>query len=302
MMTGGHLLMRWYKALLFLFLSFLLCIAEATPRQPAGRLNGRQTLPRYAHVVVVIEENKSFSTVIGSKDAPYINHLAGEGVLFTDMHAVTHPSQPNYLALFSGSTQGTTDDSCPQDFSGPNLASAMQQRKLGFAIYSEDLPKAGFRGCSGSGGLYRRKHNPVADWQISSSPAVNQPFSAFPHDYTKLPVFAFVVPNMMDDMHDGTIEQGDTWLKQHLDGYARWAKQHDSLLIVTWDESDAGSPSNQIPALMVGAGIKPGSSAQYLTHYSLLRTLNDMYRLKPIGDAAAAQPIRGIWVRSANGR
>ncbi|HEX5339460.1 MAG TPA: alkaline phosphatase family protein [Gammaproteobacteria bacterium] len=250
--------------------------------------------PRYAHVVVVIEENKSFATIIGSQQAPYINHLAQHGLLFTDAHGVTHPSQPNYIALFSGSTQGVKDDSCPHDFSGPNLAEGMLARKLSFVIYSEAMPEAGFSGCGSEDRLYRRKHNPVADWQAVLPAAVNQPFSAFPQDYSRLPALAFVVPNMMNDMHDGSIGEGDSWLKQHLDAYVRWAGSHDSLLIVTWDESDARSSSNRIPMIALGANIKPGSSAQYLTHYNLLRTLADMYGLKPMGNAETAEPIHGI--------
>lgn len=246
---------------------------------------------RPAHVVVVIEENKSFSTVIGNSDAPYINKLAREGVLFTDAHAVMHPSQPNYVALFAGSTYGLTDDSCPHALTGPNLASELLARKLSFAIYSEDMPAAGFTGCSASHGLYRRKHNPVADFQAGLPTAVNLPFSDFPPEYTKLPTVAFVVPNMMNDMHDGTIAEGDAWLKAHLSAYVEWAKHHDSLLIVTWDESDARSVTNQIPLIVVGAGIKPGRSDQFVSHYSLLRTLENFYRLRPLGGSSDVQPL-----------
>ncbi|MGH8377555.1 MAG: alkaline phosphatase family protein, partial [Gammaproteobacteria bacterium] len=156
---------------------------------------------RPAHVVLVIEENKSFSTIIGNPDAPYLNLLAKQGILFTNAHAVMHPSQPNYVALFAGSTYELTDDSCPHDYSGPNLASALLARKLTFAIYSEDLPETGFTGCSGS--LYRRKHNPVVDFQAANVPAsVNRPYSDFPENYSRLPTVSFVVPNMMNDMHD----------------------------------------------------------------------------------------------------
>lgn len=259
--------------------------ASVTRRTPA-------TVRPYAHVVVVIEENKSFSTVIGNRDAPYINQLARQGVLFTDAHAITHPSQPNYVALFAGTLGGLADDSCPHELSGPNLASEMLARQRQFVLYSEDLPAAGFTGCAANGGLYRRKHNPVANWQASLPVAVNQPFSAFSKNFAQLPAVAFVVPNMMHDMHDGTIAEGDAWLKQHLDAYAQWAGRHGSLLLVTWDESDANSASNRIPMLMVGAGVKPGSSGQYVTHYSLLRSLTDMYGLKPLGDAVTATPIR----------
>ena len=247
---------------------------------------------RPAHVVVVIEENKSFSTIIGSSNAPYLNQLAKQGLLFTNAHAVMHPSQPNYVALFAGSAYGLTDDSCPHDLKGPNLASELLARKLSFAVYSEDMPKAGFTGCSASHGLYRRKHNPVADFQGVLPAKVNLPFTEFPRNYAKLPTVAFVIPNMMDDMHDGTIAEGDAWLKAHLGGYADWAKAHNSLLIITWDESDARSMTNQIPLIMVGADLKSRHDDQYVNHYGLLRMLEDFYGLKPLGKSAEATATR----------
>ncbi|MHB8405733.1 MAG: alkaline phosphatase family protein [Gammaproteobacteria bacterium] len=266
--------------------------AAAKPATTAAAQRARSWSPP-AHVVVVIEENKSFSTIIGSADAPYINELAKQGLLFTDAHAVMHPSQPNYVALFSGSNQGLTDDSCPHDLSGPNLASELLAKRLSFAIYSENLPAVGYAGCSGSGGLYRRKHNPVVDWQAAGLPAaLNQPFRNFPQDYSKLPTVVFVIPNMMDDMHDGTIAEGDAWLEAHMNKYVRWAKRHNSLLIITWDESDANSFTNQIPLIVVGANVKLGRDSNYVTHYSVLRALTDMYGLKPLAEAAQTAGIK----------
>lgn len=268
----------------------LLLVLSVLPLSRMARAADASAHWRPAHVVVVIEENKSFSTIIGNSDAPYINKLAREGVLFTDAHAIMHPSQPNYVALFAGSTYGLTDDSCPHDLTGPMLASELLAKKLSFAIYSESMPKAGFTGCSADRGLYRRKHNPVADFQAGLPASVNLPFSDFPSDYAKLPSVAFVVPNMMNDMHDGTIAEGDAWLKLHLSDYAKWAKTHDSLLIVTWDESDARSISNQIPLIVVGAGLKPAHSGQFVDHYGLLRTLEDFYGLNPLSHSAKAVP------------
>lgn len=265
--------------------------AAAKPATTAAR-SARSWSPP-AHVVVVIEENKSFSTIIGSADAPYINGLAKQGLLFTDAHAVMHPSEPNYVALFAGSNQGLMDDSCPHDLSGPNLASELLAKRLNFAIYSENLPAVGYAGCSGSGGLYRRKHNPVVDWQAAGLPAaLNQPFGNFPQDYSRLPTVAFVIPNMMNDMHDGTIAEGDAWLRAHMNKYVRWAKRHNSLLIITWDESDANSFTNQIPLIVVGANVKPGRDGNHVTHYSVLRALTDMYGLKPLAEAAQTAGIK----------
>ena len=147
-------------------------------------------LPRPDHIVIVIEENKSFNQVIGYREAPYINELAKRGALFTQSYGITHPSQPNYLALFSGSTRGIGSDACPLALSGDNLATQLQAKGLSFTSYSESMPQAGYDGCIY--GAYRRKHNPAADWKDLS--ANNQPFSAFPADYAQLPTVAFVVP------------------------------------------------------------------------------------------------------------
>jgi acid phosphatase len=254
---------------------------------------GAPALPRPAHVVLVIEENRAFGEIIGSADAPYINELAKQGALFTRSYAIGHPSEPNYVALFSGDTQGVQDDSCPHRYDKPNLASALLQQQLSFAIYSENMPTEGFEGCASPDKLYRRKHNPVPDF--SDIPAgLNKPFSAFPVDYSKLPTVAFVVPNMLDDMHDGTVQQADAWLKSQLADYIRWAKDNNSLLIITWDEDD-GTDDNRIATLVIGAGIKPGRYAEKITHYDLLRTITDIYGVKPVGHATEAKAIDDIW-------
>ena len=250
-------------------------------------------LPRPAHVVLVIEENRAFGEIIGSADAPYINALAKQGALFTRSYAIGHPSEPNYVALFSGDTQGVQDDSCPHRYDKPNLASALLQQHQSFAIYSENLPGEGFDGCASLDKLYRRKHNPVPDF--GDIPAgTNKPFSAFPADYSKLPTVAFVVPNMMNDMHDGTVQQADAWLKSQLAGYIQWAVSNKSLLILTWDEDD-GTDENRITTLVIGAGVKPGHYDERITHYDVLRTLTDIYGAKPMGHATEAKAIADIW-------
>ena len=253
-------------------------------------------LPKPDHVVLVIEENRSFQTLIGSKDAPYINQLAGQGALFTRSFAITHPSEPNYLALFAGDTEGLTDDSCPHSYTGPNLAETLEAKGLSFAIYSENLPQEGFADCGTLDKLYRRKHNPVPNFK-SVPNEVNEPFSAFPTDYSQLPTVAYVVPNMMNDMHDGTVQQADAWLKQNLDGYVQWALKNHSMLIITWDEDD-GTQNNQIPTIIIGQGVKPGKYNQKIDHYSVLRTLLDMNKLKAFGNAKKAKPIAGAWTKN----
>ena len=260
-------------------------------------------LPRPDHVVIVVEENRSFAQIIAPSVlmkpvAPYINMLAGQGALFTNSFALAHPSEPNYLALFSGSTHGVRDDRCPLELSGPNLAQALLGRGGSFATYSESMPARGFKGCLSRDGLYARKHNPAANW--SRLPAtVNLRFADFPQDYRKLPTIALVIPNLLNDMHNGrsadeAIRRGDAWLKAHIDPYVRWAKSHNSLLIVTWDEDDFSS-RNQIATLFVGPMVRPGRYAARIDHYNVLRTLTDMHGLPALGNAGSSDPITRVW-------
>src|SRR5437762_124224 len=107
--------------------------------------------PKPDHVVIVIEENHSYSQIIGSASAPYINSLAGQGALFTQSFAITHPSQPNYLHFFSGSAQGVTDDTCPppgSPYAAANLGAELIAKGFTFGGYSEDLPSTGSTACS----------------------------------------------------------------------------------------------------------------------------------------------------------
>lgn len=250
------------------------------------------TMPRPDHVVVVVEENEDASAIVGSSQAPYLTQLAAQGANFTHARAETHPSQPNYLALFSGDQQGVSDDSCLGRLAAPNLGSALLAAGKGFVGYSEDLPQAGFTGCST--GKYAQKHSPWATF--SNVPAgSNQPWTAWPTDYTQLPAVAFVTPNLCNDMHDCGVGAGDSWLKTNLAGYASWAATHNSWLIVTWDEASTSSPDNAIATLITGAGIRPGRYDEPIDHYSLLRTIGDAFGLPPIGQAASATPITGIW-------
>lgn len=259
-------------------------------------------IPRPDHLVIVIEENKSYKQIIGNMAAPYINRLANEGALFTNSFAVAHPSQPNYLALFSGSTHGIRDNRCPISLTGNHLASELQRKGLSFAIYSESMPAVGYEGCDFANGLYARKHNPAVNWQgRTTTPEINMPYAMFPSDFRKLPTVSMVVPNQLNDMHDGrtpleSIIRGDQWLKANLDAYLQWAKSNNSLLIVTWDEDDDSS-NNQIATIFIGPMVKPGRYSTRIDHYDVLRTLIDLYGLAPVGNSAKAKPIVEIWKR-----
>jgi len=258
----------------------------------AATVTTATTAPRYDHVVVAIFENTNYSTI--QSGAPYFMSLANQGAEMTQSFGVTHPSQPNYLALFSGSTQGVTGDTCPQDFTGKgNLGQQLVSAGYTFKAYSESLPSAGYTDCTGSSGSYVRKHAPWVDFD-NLSQSLHRPYSEFPTDFTTLPTVSFVVPNMCDDMHDCSTATGDTWLKNHLDAYAQWAKTHNSLLITTFDEDNFTSV-NQIYTSLVGAGVTAGDYSQNINHYNVLRTIEDMYGLPALGNASSKTAITGIW-------
>lgn len=251
-------------------------------------------LPRPDHVIVVIEENRGYSEIMNMRNSDsYIHTLARRGVLLTQSYGATHPSQPNYLALFSGSTQGVTRNSCPHTFDSDNLASSLLGAGLSFASFSESLPVTGDLSCAS--GAYQRKHNPAANWQGLRLPAeTNKRFADFPEDFSKLPTVSFLIPDQDNDMHDGSFEAADDWLKKHIDPYVAWAMKHNSLLILTWDEDD-GRENNHIVTILVGPMVKTGNSDQRIDHYGVLRTLLDFYDLPLLGASRDAEAIKWIW-------
>jgi hypothetical protein len=249
-----------------------------------------------AHIVVVIESHYNTMNIIneGNTTAPYINSLADGGALFSLAQGVTYPGQPNYLALFSGSTQGVTSDTVPSSrFSAQNLGSELIAAGLTFTGYAQGLPSAG--SLVTSSGAYFRYHNPWSEF--SNVPSVdNQPFTAFPTNFSQLPTVSFVVPDFNNDMHDGTITQADTWLQTNLGAYATWATTHNSLLIVTWDDNDSGSdPNNPIATIIYGQQVQVGTFGDSINHYHVLRTIEDLYGLPRLGSAATAFTIQDSW-------
>ncbi len=246
--------------------------------------------PRYRHVgefglallalaglVVAVVLIFAIGQIIDAEKAPFIVGLAGRGAIFANAFALTHPSQPNYLALFSGSTQDVTDNGFHM-FHGPTLAGQLHAANKTFIGYIE----------TGS----PRKHNP---WEsFADSQRVQRDLSAFPLDFTRLPTVSFVIPSQLNDMHDGTIEEGDAWLRQHLGAYVEWCREHNSLLIVTFDEDDF-TGDNRVLTIIFGDHVNPGRYGERIDHYTVLRTIQAMYGLAPLAHSADQQPINDIW-------
>ena len=265
------------------------------PPLPNPFVQTRARLPRPTHIIIVIEENKAPSQIIGNGAAPYINSLAHSGALFTDSNGVAHPSQPNYLALFTGKTNWN-GDACPErgiDRSAPTLGGSLLRAHLGFAGYSEDLPAPGYGGCTSGGAQgYSQKHAPWVGFR-DVPPSRNLPFSRLPA-YDSLPTVAFIIPDLAHDMHSGSVRAADDWLRVHVGPIVSWGRTHGALVIITWDESDREF-DNAIPTIAVGAHVKPGRYDERIDHYRVLRTIEDIYGLSPLGSSADVAPITDCW-------
>ena len=256
---------------------------------------------RPAHTVILILENRPYSSIVGNPLAPYINSLISNShaALFTKSYGLTHPSQPNYIMLYSGDPQGVTNNNVPANlpFTTLNIGSELINKGLSFTGYSEDLPSVGSTVATYD--LYVRKHNPWVNWQgtgTNSIPASsNRPFSDFPSDFNLLPTLSFVVPNLDNDMHDGSITTGDTWVQDNLSAYIQWCVSHNSMFILTFDEDD-GSSYNHVLSLFIGSDIKKGSYNQSITHYNILRTIEELYGLPFAGKSADSSAIKGIFL------
>ncbi|MFJ3925964.1 alkaline phosphatase family protein [Streptomyces sp. NPDC090022] len=267
--------------------------AEGGPERSRA-VAGAAALPSYDKVVVVVYENKQYGEIIGSSNAPYINGLANAGASLTGMKALTHPSQPNYFNLFSGSTQGITGDGCytPQSMTAANLGQELIAAGKTFATYNEDLPAEGSTACTN--GQYAQKHNP---WFAFRNVPLNtgKTWAQFPQgNFAALPHLSFIVPNQCNDMHSCPVATGDTWTRNNIDAYAQWAKANNSLLVLTWDE-DNYLGSNQIATVFYGAHVKTGRYSTPVNHHHLLRTFEDLFGTTHAGNAANVQPISEVF-------
>lgn len=228
-----------------------------------------------AHVIFLWLENKGFNTIIGNKGAPFLNSLVKKGTLFTNTYAITHPSYPNYVDFFAGDANGVTDDACINNstLATPNLYTILKDAGKSFAWYSEDLPATGSKICISNN--YVAKHNPTTIF-TNVPDIANKRFSDFPADYNQLENVVCISPNLLNDMHNGTIQQADNWLRKNLASLVHWCTKHNSIFVVYFDESDSGN-DNRIPVIAVGQHVK----AKYqlnnrYDHFSWTKTISAM--------------------------
>ncbi len=219
-------------------------------------------------------ENKNSSSVLGSPSAPYLNGLAGQCGLATDYHAISHPSLPNYIAATSGGTQGITNDDAPAVNARDVPSIFSQVGTDGWRSYQESMP--GNCVLAGGNGLYAVRHNPAA-YYTGIAPACQANDVPMTSATDLSAPFTFITPNLCDDMHNGSVATGDSWLAGFVPRLLASAEYTSgtTLLVITWDENDGPNhePGNQVATLVVAPTVAPGArSSTYYDHYSLLRT------------------------------
>lgn len=251
------------------------------------------------HVVVVVLENQPARI---AKAQPYMQSLTTKGAYLSNLFAITHPSQPNYIALVAGSNLGvTTNNNVTLD--ALHVGDLFDSRNLTWKAYAENLPATGcFLGTTN--GDYARRHEPFISFRtVQANPlqcAKIVPGTKFFTDLAenKLPSFSLYIPNNRNNGHDTTVQFADNWLKNTFGPVLNNATVlADTLFIITFDEDD-DSGNNNIYGAFVGAGVKVGavSNVRY-TLYSVLRLIEDIFELGSLcqNDSTAPQ-INDIWL------
>lgn len=244
-------------------------------------VNAVSGLPSFTHVFLLMEENHSYSSVIGNSSMPYLNSLASQYGLATQYFGDTHPSIGNYFELTTGQII-TNDDGFTGTVSSDNVVRDLLAAGKTWKSYAEDLPSVGYAG--GDVYPYAKHHNPFTYFTdvINSQNQLNNlvPFTQFATDIEsdQLPQYSFIIPNMLDDAHDGTLSQADNWLQSNIAPLiASPAFQSGGLLIIVFDESfdsDTQHGGGQVPAIVVSPLAKNGyQSTMLYQHQSTCRLL-----------------------------
>jgi len=261
----------------------------------SGGTTTTTTVPASSHVFIVVEENHSYSSVIGNSSMPYLNSLASKYGLATQYYANTHPSIGNYFMLTAGQIITNNDSFCStltQDNVVRHLLSAGKTWKA----YAQSLPSAGYTGCSYY--PYVKKHNPLAYFSdvANSSEKYNLvPFSKFPSDLANhtLPEYSFIVPDLLHDAHDGSLSAADTWLKSNIAPLIASATfQKDGILMIVFDESvdtDTQHGGGHVVAVVIGPHVLAGHKSTTLyQHQNTLKTLMKALGLSSFPGAAGS--------------
>lgn len=278
-------------------------LAEQTPTPTSPP--AKELVPNFAHIVILIFENKEFGTVVGSPSMPIYNRYADTYTLLTAYYAVSHPSLPNYLALIGGDTFGITSDCTGCFVDQPSLPDLIEKSGRSWKTYQERMPNPCYVGDTLH---YVQKHDPFIYFTPIRENAERcqrsiVPLTQLDTDLAagSLPDFAFITPDICNSAHDCAISTADTWLGNVLPKLQNYldATSQPYLIVLTWDEGQGnhgccGLPDNKAGGRVATVLVSPQARAGFqddtpYTSYSLLKTISFAWGLPYLGHAADAQ-------------
>jgi hypothetical protein len=263
-------------------------------------------IPQSKHVWLIAEENHSYEEVVGNSSMPYYNSLIAKYGLATQYYSEEHNSLSALMWLVAGQ-QVTTNDATTSCFNLNNIARQLIAKGYTWRSYQEELPYAGFAGISYAN--YVRRHNPIIDFTDTCAAAQKYnsvPFTQLATDIANkaVPNYVWITPDVMNDAHNGTLQEADSWLAAHVPAILalpEFQPGGDGLLFIAWDESELSGDNRcsatimngcggRLATLVIGPQVKPGykSSVRY-DHANLLRTVCDAMELNSCPGAAAVE-------------
>jgi phospholipase C len=280
-------------------------LTTGTAALAAGPCGTTTTAPTYKHVIWIWFENHSYSDIIGSSSAPYFNSLAAECGVAANYHNLSHPSLPNYVGATSGlavSSLTPFDPDCNPSARCSSSGSSIFGQGETWKAYEESMPSNCRKSNSGE---YAVRHNPPPYFTALSGCSTDDvPYTQLASDLSAgtLPAFSFITPNLIDDMHDGTIAQGNSWLSGNLPTILNSSEytSGSTAVFITFDEGSGGSTgencatnttdnSCHVLTIVVSPSTPAGAtSATLFNHYSLLATAEQLLGLPALGQAASA--------------
>ncbi|HEV7665717.1 MAG TPA: alkaline phosphatase family protein [Chloroflexota bacterium] len=265
------------------------------------------TVPPFSHIFLIVEENAEAYRVLENSER-YVTRAAPQYSLATQYFAISHPSLPNYVAMVSGDTFGITSDCADCFLNQPNLADQIEASGRTWRAYAESMPGPCFVGAADR---YAQTHNPFIYFDsIRTQPerCANGivPFSQFAADLAQhqVPDFSMIIPDLCSDGHDCSWQAEDQWLAQLVPSILSSPEfQTGGLLVITWDEGSTNASccngiahGGQVATLIISPLARTGfRSDAVVSHYSLLRTIEDAWGLPPLGHAADVSPITDVF-------
>lgn len=280
----------------FSLLTTLLLVASATCsptgpkyRAPKGPSNAPVKGRWFDRIVVINLENTDYGD---AENQHYLKMLARQGVKLTNYHAVTHPSQPNYVTQVYGDSYNIKDDAIT-NIPGKSLVDLLEAKGVSWKSYQEQYPGQCFVEKYSSDHLYVRKHNPFMSMvSVNSNPklcakVVDEKQLDKDIASNTVPQLVYYTPNMNNDGHDTGLDYATDWLQKFLEPRRNNPKfTKNTLIFITFDEQEDYDGDNHVYAVMLGPVVESWrgrKDSQRYSHYSLLRTIEDNWNLGSLG-------------------